>query len=63
MLDRVPNERKDQAHAHKDRAHQFLTEEYFPEERHDQFIFRIKKVCLASSFCSSFVLAMTWSTG
>ena len=45
MLDRVPDERKDQARAHKDRAHQFFTEEYFPEERRDQFIFRMKKVC------------------
>jgi hypothetical protein len=48
MLDRIPDERKDQARGHRDRAHEFFTEEYFPEERRDQFIYRLKKVCLVT---------------
>ena len=51
FLDRVPQEHKDRANEHKekageqyDRAKRFLSEEYFPEERRDQFIYRGKKV-------------------
>lgn len=51
LMDRVPQEHKDKANEHKDRAgeqvdraKQFLSEEYFPEERRDQFIYRGKKV-------------------
>lgn len=42
--DRIPQEHKDRANEHYDRAKQVLTEEYFPEERRDQFIYRGKKV-------------------
>ena len=51
LMDRVPQEHKDRANDQKekanqqiDRAKQFLSEEYFPEERRDQFIYRGKKV-------------------
>lgn len=51
LLDRVPQEHKDRANEHKqgakeqvDRAKRFLSDEYFPEERRDQFIYRGKKV-------------------
>lgn len=51
MLDRVPQEHKDRANDHKDKAREhydraknFLSDEYFPEERRDQFIYRGKKV-------------------
>lgn len=51
LLDRVPQEHKDRANDQRakaneqvDRAKQFLSEEYFPEERRDQFIYRGKKV-------------------
>jgi hypothetical protein len=42
--DRIPPQYKDTAHNHLNRGKQFLTEEYFPEERRDQFIYRGKKV-------------------
>lgn len=44
MFDRVPQEHKDRANDHYDRAKRFLSDEYFPEERRDQFIYRGKKV-------------------
>jgi hypothetical protein len=43
LLDRVPQERKDQANEQADRTKTFFTEEYFPPERRDQFIYRAKK--------------------
>ena len=53
LLNRVPQEHKDKAGEQKDkakdqvdRAKEFLSEEYFPEERRDQFIYRGKKVRL-----------------
>jgi hypothetical protein len=46
--DRVPQEHKDRANEHYDRAKTFLADEYFPEERRDQFIYRGKKVGHAS---------------
>lgn len=44
LADKVPQEHKDKASDQFDRAKQFLSEEYFPEERRDQFIYRGKKV-------------------
>jgi hypothetical protein len=52
MLDRVPQEHKDRANDHFDRGKKFLTEEYFPKERRDQFIYRFKKVRVFDSFSS-----------
>lgn len=48
VLNRVPQEHKDKAGDHFDRAKTFLSDEYFPPERRDQFIFRGKKVCCYS---------------
>lgn len=45
LTDKIPQEHKDKANDKYDRTKHFLTEEYFPEERRDQFIFRGKKVC------------------
>lgn len=42
LTDRVPHEHRDRV----ERGKKFLTEEYFPEERRDQFIYRGKKVRL-----------------
>ena len=42
--DRTLQEHKDVANEKIDRAKHFFSEEYFPEERRDQFIFRFKKV-------------------
>jgi hypothetical protein len=44
LADRVPQQHKDKIQEKLDRGKQFLTEEYFPPERRDQFIFRGKKV-------------------
>lgn len=44
ITDRIPQEHKDRANDQTDRAKKFFTEEYFPEERRDQFIYRGKKV-------------------
>ena len=43
-MGRVPQEHKDKANEHWERSKNFLAEEYFPEERRDQFIYRAKKV-------------------
>lgn len=40
----MPQEHKDKANDHFERGKNFLSEEYFPEERRDQFIYRAKKV-------------------
>ena len=48
LTDRIPQEHKDRANDQYDRAKRVLTEEYFPEERRDQFIFRGKKVMIRS---------------
>jgi hypothetical protein len=60
VLDRVPDERKDQARAHKDRAHEFFTQEYFPEERRDQFIYRMKKVIIECQKHSDYQESIRW---
>jgi hypothetical protein len=46
LSDRIPQQHKDKASDQFDRGKKFLTEEYFPEERRDQFIYRGKKVRL-----------------
>ena len=49
MTNRVPQEHKDNAREKYERGQQFLTDEYFPPERRDQFIFRMKKVRILSA--------------
>jgi Family of unknown function (DUF5923) len=44
VADRIPQQHKDKIQEKYERGKHFLTEEYFPEERRDQFIFRVKKV-------------------
>ena len=44
ILGRVEDEHRDRAHEHATRAKNFFSEEYFPQERRDQFIYRGKKV-------------------
>ena len=46
LSDRIPQQHKDKASDQFNRGKKFLTEEYFPEERRDQFIYRGKKVSL-----------------
>lgn len=47
----MPQEHKDRV----ERGKKFLTEEYFPEERRDQFIFRGKKVSLFIVFVRALI--------
>ena len=49
MLDCVPQEHEDNARGKYEDSKRVLSEEYFPEERRDQFIFRMKKVRILSA--------------
>jgi len=44
IADKIPQQQKEKVRDKYDHGKHFLTEEYFPEERRDQFIFRAKKV-------------------
>ena len=44
IIGRIPEEQRDRAKEHQDRITNFFRDEYFPPERRDQFIFRLKKV-------------------
>ncbi|KAG8905215.1 hypothetical protein FRB99_000484 [Tulasnella sp. 403] len=59
VTDRIPDEHKDKASAHIDRARDFLKEE-FPEERRDQFIYRLKKVIVECQKHQDYTMALTW---
>jgi len=48
---RIP-QHKDKVHNHIECGKAFLTEEYFPEGRRDQFILRGKKVSICVFFCA-----------
>ncbi|KAA1478008.1 hypothetical protein DENSPDRAFT_867808 [Dentipellis sp. KUC8613] len=60
LTDRVPQEHKDAANEKAQRAHKFLTEEYFPEERRDQFIYRGKKVIIECQKHSDYQESIRW---
>ena len=54
IISRVPQEHRDKVSEHHERVKNFLSDEYFPEERRDQFIFRGKKVRVRIYFLSFF---------
>jgi len=58
--DRVPQEHKDRANDHYDRAKNFLSDEYFPEERRDQFIYRGKKVIVECQKHKDYQQSIRW---
>ncbi|RPD56928.1 hypothetical protein L226DRAFT_573722 [Lentinus tigrinus ALCF2SS1-7] len=60
LTDRVPQEHKDRVNEHYDRAKRVLTEEYFPEERRDQFIYRGKKVIVECQRHKDYQESMQW---
>ncbi|OCH87448.1 hypothetical protein OBBRIDRAFT_837378 [Obba rivulosa] len=60
MTDKIPDEHKDRANEHYDRAKHFLTEEYFPQERRDQFIYRLKKVLIECQKHKDYQESMEW---
>ncbi|KAL1744429.1 hypothetical protein HDZ31DRAFT_38713 [Schizophyllum fasciatum] len=60
MTNRVPQEHKDNAREKYERGQQFLTDEYFPPERRDQFIFRMKKVIIECQKHEDYQESLTW---
>ena len=60
LFNKVPQEHKDKANEHSERVKNFLSEEYFPEERRDQFIYRAKKasLCLLLRTCTVLTYGM-----
>jgi hypothetical protein len=44
LSDLVPQDHKEMARDKLDQGRKVLVEDYFPEDRRDQFIYRIKKV-------------------
>ena len=63
LTDRIPQEHKDRANEHYDRAKQVLLEEYFPEERRDQFIYRGKKVIVECQKHKDYQESIQWLLG
>ena len=57
-MDRIPSEQKDKAQSNLERGKKFLMEEYFPEERRDQFIYRGKKVCARTSLTIDLIISV-----
>ena len=62
-MDRVPQEHKDKAADNFDKTKYFLTEEYFPEERRDQFLYRAKKVIVECQQHDDYQAAVRWLLG
>ncbi|CDO71185.1 hypothetical protein BN946_scf184845.g55 [Trametes cinnabarina] len=60
LTDRVPQEHKDRANEHFDRAKRVLSEDYFPEERRDQFIYRAKKVVVECQKHKDYQESIQW---
>ncbi|KAF8874992.1 hypothetical protein BD779DRAFT_1450453 [Infundibulicybe gibba] len=58
--DKVPQEHKDRVNGHYERGKEFLTEEYFPEERRDQFIYRGKKVIIECQKHDDYQGSLRW---
>ncbi|KAJ3562734.1 hypothetical protein NP233_g9389 [Leucocoprinus birnbaumii] len=60
FTDRIPAQHKDRAQDHYERGRQYLSEEYFPEERRGQFIFRMKKVVLECQRHDDYQTSIRW---
>ncbi|KAF9444701.1 hypothetical protein P691DRAFT_763168 [Macrolepiota fuliginosa MF-IS2] len=60
ITDRIPPQHKGTAQEHYERGRHFLTEEYFPEERRDQFIFRGKKVIIECQKHDDYQKSIRW---
>ncbi|KIK67849.1 hypothetical protein GYMLUDRAFT_36633 [Collybiopsis luxurians FD-317 M1] len=64
LMDRVknaiPHEHQEKAKDHVKRGREFLTEEYFPKERRDQWIWRFKKVILECQSHPDYQSSLRW---
>ncbi|EIN12698.1 hypothetical protein PUNSTDRAFT_97516 [Punctularia strigosozonata HHB-11173 SS5] len=63
VTNRVPDEHKERAREHRDRAKEFFSDEYFPPERRDQFIFRMKKVIVECQKHDDYQESIRWLLG
>ncbi|CUA74610.1 putative protein C32A11,02c [Schizosaccharomyces pombe 972h-] [Rhizoctonia solani] len=59
VRDRIPQEHKDRANEQVDKARDFLRDE-FPEERRDQFIYRMKKVIVECQKHDDYQASIRW---
>lgn len=60
VAERIPQQHKDKAQEQYERGRKFLAEEYFPEERRDQFIYRGKKVIIECQKHEDYQDAFRW---
>jgi hypothetical protein len=60
LSDKVPQEHKDRLGDEIDRAKTFLSDEYFPQERRDQFIYRGKKVIIECQKHDDYQASLKW---
>ncbi|KAH9944711.1 hypothetical protein B0H21DRAFT_863006 [Amylocystis lapponica] len=60
LTGRVPPEHKDRANEHFNRAKNFLSDEYFPQERRDQLLFRGKKVVIECQNHKDYQESIRW---
>lgn len=60
IADRIPGNQKDRGREQFDRGRKYLTEEYFPEERRDQFLYRAKKVIIECQKHDDYQDALKW---
>ncbi|KAI0043796.1 hypothetical protein FA95DRAFT_1498062 [Auriscalpium vulgare] len=63
LSDRVPQEHKDTARGKMDQGRKVLLEDYFPEDRRDQFIYRGKKVILECQKHDDYQGSIRWLLG
>ncbi|KZT70697.1 hypothetical protein DAEQUDRAFT_667430 [Daedalea quercina L-15889] len=63
LNDKIPQEHKDRANDNLERAKNFLNDEYFPPERRDQFIYRLKKVVIECQNHKDYQESITWLLG
>lgn len=63
MLDRIPQEHKDKASGKFEDSKRVLSDEYFPEKRCDQFIYRGKKVIVERQRHDDYQESMKWLLG
>jgi hypothetical protein len=63
IVDKIPQEHKDSANDKYERSRRFLTEEYFPQERRDQFMYRGKKVILECQKHEDYQESIRWLLG
>jgi len=60
LSDRIPQEHKDRVSDESDRVKKFFSDEYFPPERRDQFIYRGKKVIIECQKHDDYQASLKW---